>query len=116
MDRSDVITLISKNSVQTNDYSWVDQETRKEVFCDVRSITQTEWFEAGRNGIDHPAFIFIMNRYEYLGQQIVEYNGQRYGVYRTYKGKNESLELYCEAKGGVHTAPEVVVDEPQSES
>ena len=106
MDRSDVITLIAKNSVQTNDYSWLDQETRMDVFCDVRSITQTEWFNAGRNGIDHPAFIFIINRNEYTGQQIVEYQGQRYGVYRTYRGKNESLELYCEAKGGVYVEPE----------
>ena len=102
MDRSDVITLISKNSVQTNDYCWVDQETRTEVFCDVRSISQTEWFNAGRNGIDHPAFIFVMNRNEYRGQQIVEFHGQRYGVYRTYMAKNENLELYCEAKGGVY--------------
>ena len=106
MDRSDVIILISKNSVQTNDYSWVDQEIRKEVFCDVRSITQTEWFNAGRNGIDHPAFVFVINRNEYLGQQIVEYNGERYGVYRTYRAKNESLELYCEAKGGLPIATE----------
>lgn len=102
MDRSSVIYLISKNSVQTNDYSWVNNETKTKVFCEVRSITQTEWFNAGRNGIDHPAYIFIINRNEYFGQQIVEYEGQRYGVYRTYRGKNESLELYCEAKGGVY--------------
>lgn len=101
MDRSDVIKLISKNAVQTNDYTWVNQETETEVFCDVRSITQTEWFEAGRNGIEHPAFVFIVNRNEYSGQQIVEYEGQRYGVFRTYKGRNEDLELHCEAKGGL---------------
>lgn len=102
MDRSDVIYLISKNPVQTNNYTWTNAETRTEVFCEVRSITQTEWFEAGRNGIDHPSFVFVMNRNEYSGQQIVEYEGQRYGVYRTYRGKNENLELYVEAKGGVH--------------
>lgn len=101
MDRSSVINLIAKNPVQTN-YMWVDQETKTEVFCDVRSITQTEWFEAGRAGIQHPAFIFIINRNEYSGEQIVEYEGQRYGVYRTYAAKNEDLELHCEAKGGIH--------------
>ena len=102
MDRSDVITLIKKNPVQTTNYTWQDAEEETEVFCDVRSITQTEWFEAGRNGIQHPAYIFVMNRNEYSGQQIVEYQGQRYGVYRTYAAKNENLELYCEAKGGIH--------------
>ena len=74
----------------------------KEVYCDVKSITQTEWFEAGRNGIQHPAFVFVMNRNEYAGEEAVIYNGQRYGVYRTYMAKNENLELYCEAKGGLH--------------
>ena len=102
MDRSDVLYLISKNSVQTNDYGWEDHEIKTKVFCDVRSISQSEWFEAGRNGIDHPAFTFVINRNEYKNQQIVEYRGERYGVYRTYRAKNESLELYCEAKGGVY--------------
>ena len=102
MDRSDVINLIKETPVQSSDYTWTSQETSQEVFCDVRSITRTEWFEAGRNGIEHPEFIFIMNRNEYEGQKIVEYNGQRYGVYRTYAGRNEDLELYVEAKGGLH--------------
>ena len=106
MDRSDVIKLISKNQVQNDDYTWTEQETATEVFCDVRSITQTEWFNAGRNGIDHPAFVFVIHQYEYNNQQIVEYRGQRYGVYRTYVRRNESLELYCEAKGGVYVGNE----------
>lgn len=106
MDRSDVIYLVSKNAVQDEDYSWIDKEEKTEVFCDVRSITQTEWFEAGRSGIEHPAYIFILNRNEYSGQQIVEYQGQRYGVYRTYMAKNEDLELHCEAKGGLHVQQE----------
>lgn len=106
MDRSDVIKLISKNQVQNADFTWTEQETATEVFCDVRSITQTEWFNAGRNGIEHPAFTFVMNRNEYADQQIVEYRGNRYGVYRTYMAKNENLELYCEAKGGVYVNEE----------
>ena len=102
MDRSDVIKLIKTNPYQSPSYVWTSAETSTEVFCDVRSITQTEWFEAGRNGIVHPAFLFIINRNEYDNEEIVEYNGQRYGVYRTYAAKNEDLELYCEAKGGLH--------------
>lgn len=102
MDRSNVIYLIKKNAVQQADYTWKDEEIRTEVFCDVRSITQTEWFEAGRNGIEHPAFVFIIYSYEYSEEEIVEYEGQLYGVFRTYRGRNEDLELHCEAKGGLH--------------
>ena len=102
MDRSDVIYLIQKNPVQQSDYTWKDEEIRTEVFCDVRSITQTEWFEAGRNGIEHPSYIFTISRYEYNNEQIVEYEGQLHGVFRTYVGRGENLELHCEAKGGLH--------------
>lgn len=128
MDRSDVIFLIKEKMVQ-NDFGqwvrsdWVDPLTEfelgidepdpipfsnvdrwrsREVFCDVRSITRTEWFEAGRNGIEHPEFIFVINRNEYDDEKIVQYNDKIYGVYRTYEAKNENLELYVEAKGGLH--------------
>ena len=105
MDRSDVINLIQETQTQNSFGGWETVETKQEVFCDVRSITQTEWFEAGRTGIAHPEFIFIINRNEYSGEKIVEYNGKRYGVYRTYEAKNENLELYVEAKGGLHVEP-----------
>ena len=119
MDRSDVIALIDFRHQQKDDGTFYSPEETlaiagiaivgravvgnpKEVFCQVRSITQTEWFNAGRNGIEHPAFVFVMNRNEYAGEEAVIYNGQRYGVYRTYMAKNENLELYCEAMGGLH--------------
>ena len=102
MDRSDVITLIDFRHEQNENGVWQQTEVKTEVYCEVRSITQAEWFNAGRNGIEHPSFVFVINRNEYSGQEAVEYNGQVYGVYRTYMAKNENLELYCEAKGGLH--------------
>ena len=105
MDRSDVIYLIDFRHEQQTDYTFLSPEETlaiagiaivgravvgnpKEVYCDVKSITQTEWFEAGRNGIQHPAFVFVMNRNEYAGEEAVIYNGQRYGVYRTYMAQS----------------------------
>ena len=119
MDRSNIIYLLNFRHEQGDDGVFRSPEellaiagvaivgravvgTPKEVYCDVKSITQTEWFNAGRNGIEHPAFVFIMNRNEYAGEEAVLFNGQQYGVYRTYEAKNENLELYCEAKGGLH--------------
>lgn len=102
MDRSDVIYLISETKTQNAFGGWTSTEKKSEVFCDVKSVTRTEWFEAGRSGIAHPEYVFIMNRNEYDGEKIVEYDGKRYGVYRTYAAKNENLELYVEAKGGLH--------------
>lgn len=128
MDRSDVIYLLwapltqDENGIWSGEDGYVEpnveppvaidepepipfsewsQYRSREVFCDVKSITRTEWFEAGRNGIEHPEFIFVMNRNEYDGERLVLYKGKVYGVYRTYEAKNENLELYVEAKGGL---------------
>ena len=100
MDRSDVLFLIGETRTQDENGIWSSEPHCHEVFCDVQSITRAEWFEAGRNGIK-PDFTFIINRNEYHGEEIVEYEGRRYGVYRTFVGRGESMELYVERKGGL---------------
>jgi hypothetical protein len=39
---------------------------------------------------------------DYEDEPIVEYNGKRYSVYRTFFGKTDSIELYVERKGGTN--------------
>ena len=77
MDRSNVINLIS--TVLTLDEYGVQRATEKseQVFCSVESVTALEVFEGGRNGLD-PEFRFTM-----------------------YRGRNDTIELYCERMGGV---------------
>ena len=101
MDRSTVIKLIKKDYTQDSIGQYVYTETEREVFCDVRSITRVEWFDAGRNGMQ-PVYIFTMFQPDYEDEKIVEYEGRRYGVYRTYRARNEMLELYVEEKGGLN--------------
>jgi len=33
---------------------------------------------------------------------VLEYKGNRYGIYRTYIGRNDTIELYAERKGGTN--------------
>lgn len=101
MDRSNVIYLISETRTQDSIGQFVSEETKRQVFCDVRSITRAEWFDAGRNGYQ-PTYLFIMFGPDYQGEKIVEYNGKRYGIYRTYLARNERIELYAEEKGGLY--------------
>lgn len=101
MDKSNVIYLVSETKTQDSIGQFVSAETNRQVFCDVRSISRAEWFDAGRNGFQ-PSYLFIMFAPDYEGEKIVEFNGKRYGVYRTYLGSNEQIELYCEEKGGVY--------------
>lgn len=101
MDRSRVITLISENYVKDDIAQLVPQEKRRDVFCNVTSISASEWFEAGRNGL-RPQYRAILFAPDYQGEITVELDGVRYGVYRTYIGKNEMIELYLERKACLH--------------
>lgn len=101
MDRSNVIKLISQTYTRDNINQMIPVDTIRQVYCDVRSITRTEWFDAGRNGLQ-PIYVFTMFAPDYQGEKIVEFEGHRYGVYRTYRARNELLEVYVEEKGGLN--------------
>lgn len=101
MDRSSVITLITVTRTQDDYGVWRDQETTTDVFCQVDSITQSEFFEAGRNGLN-PEYRFRLFFGDYNNQEIVSYNNQRYSVYRTYLRRDDTIELYVERKGGTN--------------
>ena len=101
MDRSEVIKL--RKIAVTTDSTGVQRQsvTETEVFCQVDSVTQTEFFEGGRNGLnpDYRMTVFVG---DYDGQEEVEYKTRLYSVYRTYLGRNDTLELYVERKGGTN--------------
>ena len=100
MDRSNIATLI-KVTYDTDEMGQKTPiETTKDVFCDIASISMSEWFEAGRNGIK-PDYKLTMNRYDYKGETELILNGNRYGVYRTYIYRTDDIELYVEKKAGV---------------
>lgn len=101
MDRSDVINLISIVRIQDDYGQWVDTPTSKQVFCQVESVGQREFFEAGRNGLN-PQFKFTMFCGDYNNETLVEYQGNQYAVYRTYLTKSDKIELYVERKGGTN--------------
>lgn len=101
MDRSDVIKLISVTRTQDKYGQFVDTETSRQVYCQVGSITQSEFYEGGRNGLN-PEYRFTVFFADYEDETIIEYKGKRYAVYRTYLARNDKLELYVERKGGTN--------------
>ena len=104
LDRSDVVTLISKTKTQDDYGVWRTTETSRTVYAQVDSVTRQEFFEGGRNGLN-PEYRFTMFRFDYEGETIAEYGGNRYSVYRTYIGRNDTIELYVERKGGTNAPP-----------
>ena len=101
MDRSTPIYLIS--TTYTEDAFGVLQPTttKRLVYANVTSVSASEWFEGGRNGLN-PEFRMTMFGPDYEGEEIVEYNGALYSVYRTYTAKTDRLELYVEKRKGTH--------------
>ena len=101
MDRSDVISLISRTFTQDEDGVFRETLKSRDVFCQVDSVTASEFFDGGRNGLN-PEYRFTMFYGDYEGERIVEYHGLTYAIYRTYIGRNDTIELYVEREGGTN--------------
>jgi hypothetical protein len=101
MDRSTPIMLLSTTKAQDAYGVWGESPTRRMVFCQVDSVTRAEFFDGGRNGLN-PEYRMTMFFGDYNGEKLLSYNGQTYSVYRTYQGKNDTIELYVERKGGTN--------------
>lgn len=101
LDRSDVVTLISE-SVSYDSYGIPTKTTTsRKVFCQVDSVTRSEFFEGGRNGLN-PEYRVRMFYADYQGELLVGYKGLTYSIYRVYKGRSDIIELYIERKGGTN--------------
>jgi SPP1 family predicted phage head-tail adaptor len=100
--RDAVITLIS-NSYTVDDYGVRRPvSTSREVFCRIGSITRSEFYAAGRNGLN-PDFMFTVFSADYDGEAVCEYDGKRYSIYRTYySGTGDYTELYVQREGGTN--------------
>lgn len=82
---NEVITLIKRTP-------GTDDTTKRVVLCGLRSIGQTEFYQSHAVDI-HPEAKFILADYlDYDGETLVDWNGQRYRVLRTYRTGQE-LEL-----------------------
>lgn len=76
---NELLTLIKGDSTRT-------------VFCGLRSIGMKEFYEASARDF-YPEMTFLLADYlDYDGEQLVEHNGQRYRVLRTYR-TGQTLEL-----------------------
>lgn len=97
-----VLTLLT--STVTKDAYGVRKETftENDVFCGENSVTRTEFFSAGRNGIN-PSYVFKVFVGDYSGQRTCKYNGERYAIYRTYTPEGaDYIELYAQREGGTN--------------
>ena len=103
MDRSNIVSLIHTTAQPDERGVMRDIETSRTVFANVKSATSAEFFKAKEQGLK-AAFVFTIWSSEYDGEEIVEFNNQRFQVYRTYitgNGNVDCIELHCQSKVGV---------------
>ena len=97
--RSDILKLIGRSYVMDENGVSLPEETSREVYCRVGSVSASEFFEGARSGL-RPEIRFTMFRFDYDNEEVCEYEGARYRIYRTYIS-GDYIELYCELGKGV---------------
>ena len=93
------ISLITTTYTQDDIGEWVEAQTKTEVFAVVSSITMAEFYQAGMQGLK-PDYRFTIWLTEYDNQDLVEYKGKIYSVYRSYRRDDGRIELYVNEKKG----------------
>lgn len=97
MDKNEIIKLLTPNIRVTSIGQRVeDGFTEREVFARKTSISQSEFFTAGQNGMRADCR-FDVYSFEYDGQKNLSHNGIVYTIYRTYVNGDDT-ELYCEVR------------------
>lgn len=90
----DVLYLVGENPEAHGVFEDV-VETKREVFCSVRTVGMSEAYQAMANGL-HPQFVFTLSDYtDYENEKICEYQGVRYRIVRAYRN-NQGIELTVE--------------------
>lgn len=90
--RTEVLTLVSVSHTVDLYGDLVATETTRDVFCEVASIGEKEFYQAQAVGLQ-PTLKFILADYlEYEDEPVVKYNGERFRVLRTFRNGQE-LEI-----------------------
>lgn len=83
----------------------ISGETSRTVFCRLASIGMKEFYEASARDF-YPEMKFILaDHLDYSNEQLVEYDGRRYRVLRTYRTGQELEIVVTRAsveEGGVY--------------
>ena len=83
---------ISNNTNAIGDL--IETETKKDVFCNKKSIRQSEFYQAQAEGL-RPELMFEVRLADYSDEKRLEYNSVAYNILRTYTKNFEIIELIC---------------------
>ena len=90
----DIIDLVAITTAKDLDGFPVVTETKRTVFADKKSVRQSEFYQAAAQNIKLE-LMFDVRTVDYQGETLLEHDGQRYKVVRTYDKDGELTELVC---------------------
>lgn len=78
----------------------ISGEIETEIFCCSLSVGAKAFYGFGEKALK-PDIILAINDFEYDGEEIMEFNGIRYAITRTYDRKDGLIELTGTRKAGL---------------
>ena len=73
----------------------IETKTETQVFCNRKSIRQSEHYQAMANGLK-PEIMFEIRTHDYGGQEIFKYDSKEYRILREFTKNHEISELVCQ--------------------
>ena len=82
-------------------------ETRRKTYCEEKSLSMSETYQARASGFSPQFRLVLPQDFEYRGETICEYKGERYRIIRDYRDEKtgNSTELTLERIRGNAAAP-----------
>lgn len=91
-----LINLISQTITDTSDDygNPVIETINKTVYAVKKAVKRNEFYQAQAVGLV-PQIVFECFEFDYNGEKIVEHDGKRYNVIRSYPLSGEKIEIIC---------------------
>lgn len=96
----EVIKLVSQTKGTDARGNITVVETEKQIFAELKSVTQSEFYQAQAAGLKPEIKFVIADYFDYAGEKVVRYRPygssveEEYSVLRTYR-QNDTLEIIC---------------------
>ena len=75
-------------------------ETQRKVFCTVKSVGQTEVYQANAAGLNPELKLILAHAFDYHGEKLIDYAGERWSIVRTYVNEADGIELTIQRTAG----------------
>lgn len=92
MIRADIATLIAESPAAHGIFDTPTESTR-DVYCVVKSVGQTEVYQANAVGLNPELKLVLAHAFEYDGEKQLLFHEERYDIIRTYVNEADGIEL-----------------------